>query len=98
MFVWRSRSQKAKKEVTRMAATMLLHKRRAFKFEDEVRLLWLDKQALREGVYIDIKAKTFIDQVMITPHASPAETVNIKREMKPFGVPCLSSGVLKSPR
>ncbi|CCV13857.1 hypothetical protein [Mesorhizobium sp. STM 4661] len=88
----------SKKEVTRMAATMLLHKRRAFKFEDEVRLLWLDKQALREGVYIDIEAKTFINQVMITPHASPTETANIKREMKLFGVSCLASGVLKSPR
>lgn len=85
------------KEVTRMAATMLLHKRRAFKFEDEVRLLWLDKQTLREGVYIDIEAKTFIDQVMITPHASPAETAHIKREMEPFDVLCLASGLLNSP-
>jgi hypothetical protein len=88
----------SKKEVTRMAVTMLLQKRRAFKFEDEVRLLWLDKRALREGVYIDIEAKTFIDQVMITPHASPTETANIKREIKPFGVPCLASGLLNSPR
>jgi hypothetical protein len=88
----------SKKEVTRMAVTMLLQKRRAFKFEDEVRLLWLDKRALREGVYIDIEAKTFIDQVMITPHASPTETANIKWEIKPFGVPCLASGLLNSPR
>ncbi|MER9683496.1 hypothetical protein NKJ23_30070 [Mesorhizobium sp. M0184] len=94
----RSVSEGSKKEVTRMAATMLLHKRLAFKFEEEVRLLWMEKQASEEAVYISIETNTFIDQVMITPHATPVEIESIKQQMKPFGVQCLTSGLLSPPR
>lgn len=53
--LWRAPSGAgAHKEVTRIAAAMLLHKRCAFKFEREVRLLWLDREGPREGFTIGI--------------------------------------------
>jgi hypothetical protein len=55
------------KEVTRTAAAMLLHKRNAFKFEREMRLLWLDREEGRESMHLQIDPSTIIDQVMIRP-------------------------------
>ncbi|MER8761979.1 MULTISPECIES: hypothetical protein [unclassified Mesorhizobium] len=88
----------SQKQVTRVAATMLLHKRYQFKFEDEVRLLWLDKQPPGEWVFIKVDPNTLIDQVMITPHATDAERQMIEDEFKSIGVPCKSSLILREPR
>ncbi len=57
----------AQKEVTRTAATMLLHKRRAFKFENEVRCLWLDRRKPTDALWMDIDARRIISDVMISP-------------------------------
>ena len=54
---------------TRIAAAMLLYKRNAFKFEKEVRLLWLDEGDPVAEFFIDIDPKDLISQVMTSPYA-----------------------------
>jgi hypothetical protein len=85
-----------RKEVTRMAASMLLHKRRAFELEQEVRLLWLDKDKPRAGFAIPIEPHA-IEQVMTSPHDTWDEHRLIKAEVEKHGIECLRSGILRDP-
>jgi hypothetical protein len=86
------------KDVTRTAATMLLHKRRAFRFEKEIRLLWLDTGKSQSRLPFPFPARKAITQVMISPYVNALECAQIIRELKPYGVKTVRSGVLNAPR
>ncbi|MHA1559241.1 MAG: hypothetical protein ACTSWI_01030, partial [Alphaproteobacteria bacterium] len=66
---------------------MLLQKRLAFEFESEVRLLWVERAALREAAFIDIDPTAVIDQIRISPHASKDEIKDIKSALGAGGIP-----------
>lgn len=85
------------KAVTRTAASMLLHKRNAFKFENEIRLLWLDRQSLRDAFFIEIDPAAVISQVMTSPYASQNEHVEIKTFVEKYGVESKRSAILQAP-
>ena len=82
---------------TQFAASMLLHKRNAFKFENEVRLLWLDEGIPRNEYFIDIDLGNTISQVMTSPYATWKEHMAIKRFVEEFGIQSKKSAVLRSP-
>ena len=63
----------------RTAAIMLLHKRNAFNFENEVRLLWLDEGVSADEMFIDIDPVKTISQVMTSPYAKWKEHMAIKK-------------------
>jgi hypothetical protein len=86
----------ARKEVTRTAASMLIRKRIAFAFEHEVRLLWLERAAATDAIYVDIDPAALIDQVMISPYAA-AEAPTIRAAFRVHGVPVKQSGVMRAP-
>jgi hypothetical protein len=86
-----------RKEVTRTAATMLLHKRNAFKFEEEVRLLWLDHGPSPDAVYLDIDPATAVDQVMVSPYAKEDEYEAVKADLARRGVTTKRSLLLRAP-
>ena len=79
------------------AATMLLHKRNAFKFENEVRLLWLDEGAPEDEFFIDIKPRNTISQVMTSPYAEWKEHVAIKKYVEKLGIESKKSAVMRGP-
>jgi len=85
------------KEVARTAATMLLHKRNAFRFEREVRLLFLDRGPAREAVYLPIDTHAVVSDVMTSPHASPAQHEAVRKSLRPFGVKTRKSLILAKP-
>jgi hypothetical protein len=88
-----------KKEVTRAAASLLLHKRNAFRFEKEVRALWLDREPQNTALYLPIDAKSVVKQVMCSPHTHPDQRAKIHQEFEDrFGVNVIDSGVLHPPR
>lgn len=85
------------KDVTRTAAAMLLQKRIAFKFENEVRLLWLDKGSPREGCYIEINPPEIISQFITSPYVEAAEHRKIKDYVEGFEIPCKRSLIMTEP-
>jgi len=86
------------KDVSSTASALLLKKRNAFRFESEVRFIWLDRESKRDAVYIPIQPTKIINQVLISPHATNRESDAIKNECVLLGVKALKSGVLKPPR
>lgn len=86
-----------RKDVTRTAAAMLLHKRNAFRFEHEVRLLWLDREENPGGLLVEIVPSAVINQVMTSPYATPAEHQSIKTFLDQHGVESKISAVLRPP-
>ena len=86
-------------EVTRAAANLLLRKRTAFRFEKEVRALWLDREPQKTALFLPIDAKSVVRQVMCSPHAHPDQRAKIHQEFKErFGVTVIDSGILHAPR
>lgn len=85
------------KDVTRTAASMLLHKRNAFKFENEIRLLWLDRQSVQDAVFIEIDPAAVIGQVMTSPYASQNEHMEIKSFVETHRVESKRSAILGEP-
>jgi hypothetical protein len=87
------------KEVTRAAANLLLRKRNAFRFEKEVRALWLDQEPQNTALFLPIDAKSVVKQVMCSPHAHPDQRAKIQQEFKErFGVEVIDPGILHPPR
>ena len=82
------------KEVTRMAAGMLLQKRTAFRFEREVRLLWLSREPAEPAATINIDTPAVITQVMTTPYASLAQHRSIKSYVERYGIEVKRSAVM----
>lgn len=74
------------KEVTRAAANLLLRKRQAFRFEREVRALWLDGEPQNRGLFLPIDAQATVTQVTCSPHAHPDVQARIQQEFDRFGV------------
>lgn len=85
------------KEVARTAATMLLHKRRAFSFEKEVRLLFLDRAPPRDEIFLPIDPKAIISQVMTSPYATPEQHEMVRDDLGRYGIKPLRSLVLSAP-
>jgi hypothetical protein len=82
------------KEVTRAAASLLLRKRDAFRFEKEVRALWLDREPQGTALYLPIDAKSVVKQVMCSPHTHPDQRAKIHQEFEDrFGVNVIDSGI-----
>jgi hypothetical protein len=84
------------KEVSKQAAALLFHKRRAFDFEQEVRLLRLDRGPAKNLIEIPFDPSS-VAQVMITPYATALERTEIKNSFRKFGVTTITSGVLMAP-
>lgn len=87
------------KDVSSTASRLLLMKRRAFKFESEVRLLWLNRKPQAHAHFIGIEATKMINQVMITPHVNHSVYMAMKEQLLSFGAnEVKQSALLKSPR
>jgi hypothetical protein len=85
------------KNVARAAANLLLRKRNAFRFEKEVRTLWLDREPQNTALFLPIDAKSVVRQVMCSPYAHPEQRAKIHQEFKErFGVEVVDSGILQS--
>jgi hypothetical protein len=83
------------KEVSRMAANLLLRKRNALRFEKEVRTLWLDREPKNTALFLPIDAKSVVRQVMCSPHVHPDQRAKIHQEFKErFGIEVIDPGVL----
>jgi hypothetical protein len=75
------------KDVARIAASLLLRKSNAFRFEKEVRTLWLDREPQNSALFLPIDAKSVVRQVMCSPYAHPDQRAKIQHEFKErFGV------------
>jgi hypothetical protein len=87
------------KDVARAAANLLLRRRNAFRFEKEVRTLWLDREPQNTALFLPIDAKSVVRQVMCSPYAHPEQRAKIHQEFKErFGVEVIDSGILQPPR
>jgi hypothetical protein len=75
-----------RKELARGAASLLLRKRNAFRFEREARTLWLDPEPQKKVLFLPVDAKSAISQVMCSPHAHTDERAKIQQEFERFGV------------
>jgi hypothetical protein len=80
------------KDLARGAADLLLRKRNAFRFEREVRTLWLNPEPQNPVLFLPIDAQATVSQVMCSPHAHADERARIHNEFERFGV-----GVVDSP-
>ena len=97
--LWRRAKQAGEmKGAARAAANLLLRKRRALRFEREVRTLWLDSEPQNTALFVPIDAKTVVRQVMCSPYAHPDQRAKIRQEFdERFGVQVLDSKILHSP-
>jgi len=87
------------KEVTRMAANSLLRKRNAFRFEKEVRTLWLDREPQNTALFLPVEAKSVVKQVMCSPHTHPDQRAKIHQEFEErFGVKVVDARILPPPQ
>ena len=77
------------------AARMLLHKRNAFRFEKEVRLLWLDTEARRDAFFIDIGSTGTITQVMISPYTESRTARSITSYVRKLDIECKQSAIMR---
>jgi hypothetical protein len=91
------KTARSRKEVTRTAAELLVHKRNAYRFEREVRLLWVSETSEPDGIRIPIDAAKMISQVMISPYAKNAQVKEVKTFCKNHGIPTLRSLIRKPP-
>lgn len=92
-------AQRLQEETARseeVVANLLFHKRSAFRFENEVRLLWLNRDGRRDSVSLGIQPKSAITQVMISPYAKDATCDRIRGCLKQWNIECKQSGILKS--
>ena len=78
------------------AAGLLLHKRNAFRFENEVRLLWLDDDAPANEFLIEIDPAKTISQVMTSPYAKWEEHLKIKKCVEGLGIKSRKSAVMRA--
>jgi hypothetical protein len=82
------------KEPARTAANLLLRKRKAFRFEKEVRTFWLDSEPQNTALFLPIEPKSVVRQVMCSPHVHPDQRTRIHEEFKErFGVNVVDPGI-----
>lgn len=85
------------KDVTRAAAHLLLRKRNAFRFEKEIRTVWLDREPQNTALFLPIDPKAVVKQVMCSPYVHPDQRAKIHQEFKErFGIE-VSDPVLIAP-
>ena len=76
-------------------ANLLFHKRNAFRFENEVRLLWLGSGWDQTSLSLGIQPKSAITQVMISPYTKKDACDSIRACLKKWNIHCIQSGILK---
>ncbi|MFL6601454.1 MAG: hypothetical protein ACJ8R9_08990 [Steroidobacteraceae bacterium] len=87
------------KDAPRLAANALLRKRTAFRFEKEVRTLWLDREPQNTALFLPIDAKAIVRQVMCSPHTHPDQRARIRQEFEDrFAVKVTDSRSLHPPQ
>ena len=69
------------------AATGLHMKRQAYEFEDEVRMLWIDRKARRDGHAIPFEPTGLFDQIMIGPTKNRARYSEVEATLVSLGIP-----------
>ena len=90
-------SDQGEKAEKHAAAGLLLCKRNAFRFEHEVRLLWLDDGGPANEFFIEIDPARAISQVMTSPYAKWEEHVGIKRYVEGLDIESRKSAVMRAP-
>lgn len=75
-------------------ANLLFCKRSAFRFENEVRLLWLSSGREQSSLSLDIHPKSTITQVMISPYVTKDAGHRMQACLKEWGIPCQQSRVM----
>jgi hypothetical protein len=88
---------RSRKEVTRTAAGLLVHKRNAYRFEQEVRLLWVSENTEPNGMRIPINPQRMISQVLISPYAKSAQVKEVKSYCRAHGIRVQKSLIRKPP-
>ena len=76
-------------------ANLFFQKRKAYRFEKEVRLLWLDGNGDPTSRSMEIEPKNLITQVMISPYTEKHKCDRIRAWSSDWNVPCVHSGILK---
>jgi len=69
------------------AATGLHMKRQAYAFEDEVRMLWIDRKPKRDGHAISFDPLELFDQVMIGPTTDHDRILEVEAKLVSLGIP-----------
>lgn len=85
-------------EKSSVAAAMLLQKRSAFRFEREVRLLWLDRQPKVQCIYLNIDPMTLISEVMISPYATDEQNSEMREYLRRRNINVVESLLMQPPR
>ncbi len=86
------------KDVSAAAGRLLLNKRKAFAFENEVRLMWFDRNNIKDEILIPFDSKLYIKQVMISPHTSKECCIGIAKELERYDVEVKQSTILDAAR
>lgn len=87
--------------IANSAANALFTKRYAYRFEDEVRVLWIDRGLRRELHPLSVNPMSLIRQVMIGPTKSESHVAEITGKLLDRGFPpnrIRVSGLYRSPR
>lgn len=98
MSMARQVNQGLHKEVSRTAASMLLHKRNHFQFEQEIRLLYLERGTPRDEVFLPIETQLVIEDVMTSPYATPDQHQQVVSDLKKFNMVPRRSLILSPPK
>jgi len=61
-------------------------KRSAFRYEREVRVVWIDRFASGIDRYVPVDAVNVFDRVMIGPSVLPDLAADIRRDLRSLGV------------
>lgn len=85
------------KEVSSTAAAMLMYKRNAFRFEKEVRLLYLERGAPKDEVFLPLAKSAGVLEVMSSPYATAREISDLRSQSKSYGFGFKRSKVLEAP-
>jgi hypothetical protein len=80
--------RKAAANYTASGAAKGLHmKRRAYEFECEVRMLWIDRKPKSDGRAIPFDPIAMFDRVMIGPTKDPARYAEVESTLMSLGIP-----------
>lgn len=93
-----SSAERKLKDVGRTAASLLIRKRKAFRFEEEVRLIFLDQQGSppKTEIFLPVD-RAMITDVMTSPYATN-QRARVAQELAIFGRKPRRSLVLSRPR
>ena len=75
------------REVASTAASGLHLKRKAFEYEREIRLLWIDRAARRDSILIDFNPLEVFEEIMVGPSSDLATFETLQAEFVDLGFP-----------